>query len=89
MIYAAADVEACAGANASSQTGVAPNLFVVQTADQAGWTWANPVKQPALQPSYLAAGHCRRGWVTFRLPKTAKAAYVVFFSSAAIKWKIP
>jgi hypothetical protein len=89
MIYAAADVEACAGPNASSQTGVASNLFALQTADQTGWASVGPVKKPSLQPTYLSPNHCERGWVTFRLPKAQKAVYVVLLSSAVVKWKIP
>jgi hypothetical protein len=89
MIYVAADVEACAGQNASSQTGVARNLFAVQTADQTGWESVNPVKLPALKATYLLANRCERGWVTFRIPKAQKALYVVLLSTAVIKWKIP
>ena len=89
MIYAAADIEACAGPNASSATGVASSLFVVQTPDQTGWAAVAPVKKPALQPSYLSPNHCERGWVTFKVPKAQKAAYVVLLSSAVVKWTIP
>jgi hypothetical protein len=89
LIYAAADVEACAGPDASSQTGVARNLFAVQTQDQTGWPSVDPVKQPALRATYLAPNKCERGWVTFQVPKAQKPLFVVLLASAVVKWKIP
>jgi hypothetical protein len=88
-VFGAADVEACAGPNASSRTGVASNLFAVQTPDGTGWPSVTPVKKPELKATYLAAKQCERGWVTFLVPAAKKPAYVVLLSSAVVKWKIP
>jgi hypothetical protein len=89
MINVAADIEACAGAIASSQTGVASTLFSIETPDKTVWPSVGAVKKPALQPTYLARGRCERGWVTFRVPQGEKPVYVVLLSSAIVKWKIP
>jgi len=89
MIYVAADVEACAGPKAPSQTGVNRSLFAVETPDSTGWPSRDPVKEPALKATYIAPNHCTRGWVTFSIPKSAKPLFVVLLSSAVVKWRIP
>jgi hypothetical protein len=87
--YAAADVQACAGPNASSRAGVARALFAVETADKTGWPSIAPVKKPALLDTYLARGRCERGWISFRIPVDGRPVYVVLLATAVVRWKIP
>lgn len=86
-VYAAADVEACAGARAPARTGVNRSLFAVETAGRTGWPSRDPVKQPALQSTYISPNHCTGGWVTFRVPKDQKVLFVVLLSSSVVKWQ--
>ena len=86
-VYAAADVEACAGPNAPARTGVSRRLFAVETAGRTGWPSRDPVKEPSLPSTYITPNHCADGWVTFRVPKDAKVLFVVLLSSSVVKWQ--
>ena len=97
FVIAAADVEACAAAHpAASVTtkvvvkpGVSPRLFRLQLGDG---TVVEPlaagVKQPVLPEELLPAGSCRRGWVSFHVPATAKGAFVILQSLSSIRWRV-
>ena len=87
-VYAAADVQACAGPHAPARTGVSRALFAVETAGQTGWPSRDPVKQPALAATYITPNHCASGWVTFRVPSDAKVLYVILLSSSVVKWQV-
>jgi hypothetical protein len=87
-VYAAADVEACAGKSAPARTGVSRRLFAVETAGQTGWPSRDPVKQPALPAKYIAPNHCAGGWVTFRVPQDKPVLFVILLSSTVVKWKV-
>ena len=89
MTYVAADIQACGGPHATTVTGVERTFFYVETADARAWPSVVAVKKPELKPALLAPNKCIRGWVTFSVPRTLKAVYVVFKSSALAKWKIP
>jgi hypothetical protein len=89
MMFSAADVQACAGPHAKSNTGVSRSQFAVETPDQTGWASVAPVKEPALKGAVLKANQCVRGWITFRVPSNQKAQYVVLLSTNVIKWRIP
>ena len=87
-VYAAADVEACAGPHAAARTGVSRALFAVETAGKTGWPSRDPVKQPALTATYITPNHCASGWVTFRVPSGTPVLYVVLLSSSVVKWQV-
>jgi hypothetical protein len=89
MIFSAADVKACAGPHPSAATGVVRAQFAVETPGQTGWASVDPVKKPALKDTVLKANQCVRGWITFRVPPTPKAQYVVLVSTTIVKWRIP
>jgi len=89
MVYAAADIEACGGPNVTPGSGVQRTLFDVETPDSRAWPSVAPKKKPQLGPALLHPNKCVRGWVTFSIPKTPKAVYVVLLSSALVKWTIP
>jgi hypothetical protein len=89
MVYAAADIKACGGPHATTVTGVQPALFDIEMQDKRAWRAVAAVKKPALGPALLQPNKCVRGWVTFIIPKTPKPAFVVLYSSALVKWKIP
>lgn len=89
MVYAAADIKACGGPHATKVTGVQPALFNIEMQDTRAWRAVPAVKKPALGPALLQPNKCVRGWVTFIIPKTPKPAFVVLYSSALVKWKIP
>jgi hypothetical protein len=87
-LYAAADLEACAGAAAEQDVGVAPGMFRVELADKTPWPPVQPAKQPALQPTELAPGRCARGWVTFSLPKNVSPLLVTMRTSTDVAWRL-
>ena len=89
MVYAAADIEACGGPNVTPGSGVQRTLFDVETPDSRAWPSVAAKKKPQLGPALLQPNKCVRGWVTFSIPKTPKAVYVVLLSSALVKWTIP
>ena len=86
-IYAAADIEACAG-KSSHDAGVAPGFFRVELRNRTQWPPVQPVKQPALQPTELAPGRCARGWVSFSLPRTIEPVLVTLRSSTNAAWRL-
>jgi hypothetical protein len=89
LVLGAADIKACAAADATAVTGVSPALFTVETADKTAWPSVPAAKKPALGSGLLPANKCVRGWVTFRLPEGEKPLYVDLVSSAVVKWQIP
>ena len=89
MMFSAAEVKACAGPHPSADTGVVRAQFAVETPGQTGWASVDPVKKPALKDTVLKANQCVRGWITFRVPPTPKAQYVVLVSTTIVKWRIP
>ncbi len=90
MMYAAADVELCAGANPKSgSAGANPYNFELQMPDN---TRAQPSfgeRKPALHDTQLVANDCVRGWVTFILPIGAKPTSVNFKGTSLVKWVVP
>lgn len=86
-VYAAADVEACAGDDADD-AGVAPQFFHVELRDHSALRPIQPVKQPALQPTELAPGRCARGWISFSLPRTLEPIVFALRSSSEVAWRL-
>ena len=88
MMFAAADVRACAGPHTTAGR-VSRSQFAAETPDQTGWAAVAPVKMPALESMVLRPNRCVRGWVTFKVPQSPKAQYVVLLSGNVVKWRIP
>jgi hypothetical protein len=86
---AAALVEACAGANASGNTGASPAFFRIELADRRGLTPTVPARQPALRGVRLEPGDCTEGWVSFRIGPGQTPRYVTFRGSSVAKWELP
>ena len=87
-VFAAADVEACAGPHAPPRTGVFRAQFALQTPDQTGWHSVDPVKEPALKDMLLKSNQCERGWISFQLPSGQKPRFIVLLSSDIVKWQV-
>jgi len=87
-VFAAVDVEACAGPHAPPRTGVFRAQFALQTPDQTGWHSVDPVKEPALKDMLLKSNQCERGWISFQLPSGQKPRFIVLLSSDIVKWQV-
>jgi hypothetical protein len=87
-VYAAADIEACSGANPKTDAGVAPQFFQLELANNTAWPAAKPVQQPALRPTTLARGHCVRGWVSFLVPRSVTPILVTLRTSTQAAWRV-
>ena len=87
--FVAADVEGCAGAKADQSTGLQPESFYLQVGDTAYHPVVPGVRKPELHQTVLAPGRCVRGWVTFQIPRSAKAQYLFVRTVPRIAWKLP
>lgn len=88
-VFAAADVEACAGSKADSTTGITPTAFHLEIGHFTAHPATAAAKEPALATTPLKAGQCARGWITFEVPQGAKVAYVIFTGSKVVAWRVP
>lgn len=89
-MFAAIDVEACAGATPDSGSlAMNPFNFEMQMPDNTRLQQFGGWKEPALHSTKLAPTDCVRGWVTFEVPLNTKPAFVIFEGSSQIKWRVP
>jgi hypothetical protein len=86
--YAAIDVEACGGANADRNTGIVPSAFHLEIGHFVAHPADHQVRQPVLETTQLAAGHCARGWITFEIPQGARTAFVIFTGTKVVAWRV-
>lgn len=86
-LFVAADVEACAGADADVMTGVSALFFSVET-DVRFYPPGPLVRHPDLHDAMLAPNGCARGWVTFLIPEKERLASVWFQGSSNIEWEV-
>lgn len=84
-VYAAIDVQECAGSAGSSAN---PFDWALRMPDNSRISSTVGWKEPPLHAVDLAASDCVRGWVTFEVPQGITPAFVVLTSSTNIRWVI-
>jgi hypothetical protein len=82
-VFAAIDVQECAGSSGSSAN---PFDWALRMPDNSRITPSAGWKDPPLNAVNLAAGDCVRGWVTFEVPQGITPAFVVLTNSTNIRW---
>jgi hypothetical protein len=89
-MYAAIDVEACAGPTPEKGSmSVNPLDFSLQMPDNTRIRESEHVKEPDLQVTDLPPNECVRGWNTYEVPAGQKPAFVIYEGTSILKFRVP
>lgn len=87
-----ADVEICAGPNAPASSFAFPSFFQLHFADGGAIGSYGSRKQPTLDRTPLAPGHCARGWLDFAVTSGQKPTVIRYHEMSAdqkpIEWPV-